>query len=157
MDSNYFIDIKGLCFGFQRSPIGINGGLYMTRYIVYLGWLTLRAHKFYRGDDDRAPHDHPWWFITFPLKTYIEDVFVPQHFTRRWAGELFGYESVWTNAYSYPNTVKAWRFHYRPATYRHIVRGSGKPFWSLVISGRPLRMWGFWPRPNKFVPWRDWK
>lgn len=147
MDSNYFIDIKGLRFGFQRSPIGINGGLYMTRYIVYLGWLTLRAHKFYRGDDDRAPHDHPWWFITFPLKTYIEDVFVCRIVPE-------GIE-----AYSYPRIVKGWRPHFRRGTYRHIVKGTGdgKPFWSLVISGRPLRMWGFWPRPDRFVPWRDWK
>lgn len=153
MDSNYFVEIKGLRFGFQKSPIEVRGNPYMTRYIVYLGWLCLRLHQFFQGDDDRAPHDHPFWFITFPFAGYIEDVYDSQ-----------GYRDT--------RVVKAWRFHFRKATFRHVVLCAeaqitragdtmtlhpAKPFWTFVIAGRPSRMWGFWPRPFKFVPWREWK
>lgn len=128
-------------FGFEVSPIYINGQEYMTRYIAYIGVATLRLHRFLRGDDDRAPHSHPFWFVTFPFKGYFERVWASDN--GRYLGRQF---------------VKAFRFHYRPAEYRHIVEGSydGSPFWTFVISSQKVAEWGFYPEPNKFVPWRFW-
>lgn len=120
--------------------------VYMERWIVWVGRLTLRLHKFYRGDDDSAPHDHPWWFITFPLKSYGE---------MYWERESAGCASVWACK---TRVVKAFRFHYRPATHRHfvILPGNLAPLYTLVIGGGHQRKWGFWPTPTNFVYWRDW-
>ncbi len=133
------VEIFGKRFGFERAPIYINGEKYMTRYIMYLGWINLRLHQFFRGDDDRASHTHPWWFITFPLSPYREEVY------NRGVSQCI-------------RLVKAWRFHYRPASFEHIVLGSprmhdGKSFWTFVIAGAKVRTWGFYPEPGVFVPW----
>src|SRR6202040_601720 len=50
---------------------------YMLRWFLFRSkrdWLPrLYLHKFLRSDDDRAPHDHPWWFISIMLKgSYTE-------------------------------------------------------------------------------------
>lgn len=119
---------------------------YLGRWFAYLVIGTVRLHKFYRGDNDRAPHDHPWAFITFPLSSYIEHHFVD--------GVSQGYREV-----------KAFRFHYRPAKFEHIVLGRGKlcdcgcggatinpkPFYTIVLGGYKGNEWGFWPEPGKFV------
>jgi hypothetical protein len=148
-----FVDICGYRFGGEKSTVKINGKPYLQRWIIYAGG-TLRLHKFYRGDDDRAMHDHPWWFVTFPLKGYWEQVPNPKSPT----GLMKRF-------------VKPFRFHYRPAKFKHIVLGSTarydvdvedihvttpKPFWTLVISGPRSNKWGFWP-DGKYVYYRDFK
>lgn len=78
----------------------------------------------------------------------------------------------------YVEYVRPWRLHYRPATYQHIVLGNqaaytykspqygsskvwdfgtGKPFWTLCISGGRERSWGFWPSFMKFIYYREWE
>lgn len=136
---------------------GASGGAdtpYMERWILWLpGWtrgedgrlrlsgLTLRVHKFWRGDDDSALHDHPWWFWTLPLCTYTE----------RYWDSVCNCELV--------REVKRLRWHFRPAEHRHIVympKGRTKPFYTLVVGGGWGRHWGFWPTPGQFVHWREW-
>lgn len=142
-------------FGVERSTIYIAGAQYMTRYIAYLGPIGLRLHQFFRGDDDRASHTHPWPFITFPFTTYVERIFKE------------GVEQG-------PRKVKAWRFHYRPHDFEHIVVGTVRDweigeyaksryhfrsdtFWTFVITGPKTEDWGFYPKPGKFVYWREYK
>ena len=48
---------------------------YMTRY-----WIgRLRLHLFHRGDQDPDCHDHPWGFWTFPFRSYVEEVAIPNN------------------------------------------------------------------------------
>lgn len=122
--------------GFEHSLVTHHGAKYLERWLLYVWGGTVRLHKFWKGDDDRAPHDHPWWFVTFPFHTYEEKVAEGSVMMHR--------------------TVKAFRFHYRPATYRHIVVGAAKPFFTLCISGQRSRDWGFWPSDKQFVYWRNW-
>lgn len=140
---DWFLELGGWRLGVEYSRVHVEQEPYLDRYILYIGRLTLRLHKFYRGDDDRAPHDHPWTFWTFPLTSYWERVWAPDN--GRYLGRF---------------VVKAWRFHKRPSAYRHIVEGradrSTKPFWTFVVTGGPNRRWGFWPEPNKHVYWREW-
>jgi hypothetical protein len=144
----------GRLFGFERSTIHINEQKYMDRWIVYFGFGTLRLHKFYRGDDDRASHTHPWWFVTFPLSAYIESVYA---------------QGVWLR----DRTVRAWRPHFRSSKFEHIVLRAaprhcdgnckpGKcpvtaPFWTIVLSGQRVNAWGFYPMPRHFIPWREYR
>lgn len=150
------IKIAKYQFGFEsteaKRPIE---GKYLHRWIVYVGVVSLRLHKFYRGDTDDACHNHPWWFVTFPLSPYRERIYVGKGSGTR--------------------TVKAFRFHYRPAGFRHVVlhgvrrahlqimRGDwasvvaweshDRPFYTLVVSGVRMQQWGFWrhTEPGTFV------
>jgi len=115
---------------------------YLERWILWLPGLTLRVHKFWRGDDPTAPHDHPWWYVTFPLSHYIENWWDPrvEHMRSR--------------------VVGAWRFHFRPAAHRHIVHMPPErpdtPIYTLVMTGGWERKWGFWPEATRFIYWREW-
>ena len=65
--------IGGHNLGLERTVVQVGGEPYLGRWILYVGGFSFRLHKFYRGDDMRAPHDHPWWFVTFPLcRGYLE-------------------------------------------------------------------------------------
>jgi hypothetical protein len=121
-----------------------DGTLYLWR--LYLTPRTrlggLYWHVFHRGDQDRDHHDHPWWFWTFPLTSYWEEVL-----------EDDGVASL--------NYVKAFRWHFRPARYRHRVVGSRFSFehgvatqargdrrlYTLIYHGPAVYNWGFWVTP----------
>lgn len=98
------------------------------RFNVYL-------HKFLRDDDNRALHDHPWWFVSVILRGgYVE------HTVRGWITRNLGSVA------------------FRHATHRHRVvlwrdaKGKAIPTWTLFVTGRKKRTWGFWC-PQGFVPW----
>ena len=130
--SNFTFAIGSWTFGWTHDQVFDSGDLDLERWIVWLG-VTLRVHKFHKSDDDRAFHDHPWWFVTFPLQTYTEDT--PS------AGI---------------QTVAAWRPHYRAAAHQHIVHlPDGKPVWTLILTGKKQANWGFW-QGDKFIPHEDW-
>ena len=105
---------------------------YLERWIIWCG-ITLRLHKFHKGDDDRAFHDHPWWFVTLPLRSYRE--LVPR------LGEQL---------------AKRFRPHFRPAHHRHIVQLLGdKPVYTFIVTGRKEQDWGFW-EDEKFTHHEQW-
>lgn len=155
MKLNLFVTVFGRRFGFQYSPIvHQNHGPYLTRWILYLGFFCLRLHKFYRGDHDRASHNHPWWFITFPLADYLEILY--RH------GKPF--ES---------RVVERFKFHYRPAAFEHVVKYKVKrieyencfpiwvrsieSFWTIVIAGGKSQNWGFYKPDGTFIPYREYE
>jgi hypothetical protein len=124
----FWVRKDGPRLGYSREMIRRDGEEYMERRILWLGLCTLRLHKFLSGD--RAePHDHPFWFVTFPLTTYRERVLVADGMTPV------------IEEYS---EVRRFRFHFRPARHAHSVYGDGRPIWTLVITGRRTRKWGFW-------------
>lgn len=100
----------------STGPYGINtivkggkrGKRYMTR--IWLG--RLRVHIFYRGDEDRDPHDHPWAFWTFPLSSYVEEV--TEKIERGILDPMYQ---------SRIQVVPAWKLNYRPAEHCHRVVG----------------------------------
>lgn len=130
--------VRSKWVGFTHDTVGRAECPYMRRWIFWMGPLgTLRLHHFMRSDMDEALHDHPWRFVTFPFSTY--DEYVPV--------------SDFVDA-THLKEVKRWRFHYRPANYRHAVK-LRKPTWTLVWTGRKMREWGFW-REGVFTKWKAW-
>lgn len=145
------LKIFGQLWCLERSTVWVGPVKYLTRNIIYAFGGTLRLHKFWRGDDDRASHTHPWNFWTFPLANYLE-----QRFNH--GGCIGTYR------------VQAWRWHARSCFHEHIVLGREKahldfsfepldprPFYTIVVTGPKINEWGFYPEPNKFIHWRSYE
>ena len=127
------------------------------RTAVLIG--RLRLHIFHRGDEDAYPHTHPWSFWTFPLTSYLEEVFDP----------CTGERTL--------NLVKAWRLHRRPIIYAHRLLGRARIGQVLEADGQRIAVptvrpgkvvtlvwrsphagvdWGFWVPTQQAVD-RNWK
>jgi hypothetical protein len=134
--------LKKWISGWLRGrPHFIIGDNYLLRWYVLPRnpWLNVYLHKFLHDDEDRALHDHPWWFISIMLKGAYGEVIPPPK----------GFEF---------RRAPSWAF--RSAIHQHRVvlqrddDGKPKPCWTLVITGRVVRNWGFWC-PKGFVRWQD--
>jgi hypothetical protein len=131
--------LRQLLSGKPHFVIGSADRPYMLRWwlIPRNPFLCVYLHKFLRDDDDRALHDHPWWFVSVILSG--------------------GYGEI-TDKTIIPRGPFSVAF--RRAEHRHRVvllrdeRGQPKPCWTLVIRGRVVREWGFWC-PKGFVHWKQ--
>jgi hypothetical protein len=100
-------------------------------------------HRIHLPDLDHDPHDHPWAFWSLILSGgYVEQV---------WAGKNPGWR----------HDVHSLRFHRRrgslhkmPVNRAHKITEVEGELWTLVITGRRCRNWGFWTMDGP-VPWRD--
>ena len=138
---------KRLVSGKPHLSIGGDERPYMRRWycIPRNPWLNVYLHQFLRDDDDRALHDHPWWFISIMLwGSYTEWRIEPSI----WHGRGFPESTI------EPRRRRAGSIAFRSAETRHRVTLNGKPCWTLVITGRKKRTWGFWC-PRGFVPWHE--
>lgn len=135
------------------------GGAYLQRWylIPRNPVLNVYLHQFLSSDDDRALHDHPWWFVSVILKGEYREITEHEDVLR-----VGGGWRLW----------EATRLlAFRPAEWRHrvaLIRDDGvheSPCWTLIVTGRRVRTWGFWcKRPidpwaattghvDRFVPW----
>lgn len=104
-----------------NKPLGLPECPYINLWMVDFGLFALRLHKWSGSDDDRYLHDHPWWFLTFMLKGSYVDVSK--------AGN---------------DTLTAGSIRFRWVNHAHTVKLVKKPTWTFLITGKPLRRWGFW-------------
>ncbi len=139
-----------------RPPDFVIGDDYLRRwYIKRTGGIDPREddrdsniflHNIRHSDDDRALHDHPWWNITIVLAgSYLEVkpdfsladtphmslAFVPTKTVRRRAGHVV----------------------FRRASDAHRLTVDGGDAWTLFITGRKSREWGF----HCARGWRHWR
>lgn len=122
-----------LKFAFKwHEVLGLPECPYVIRWRIETPIGSLRVHHWLGPDDDRALHDHPWWFITFVIKGgYTEDI---------------------------PNgtiTLNAPAIRYRPAEYQHTVRPHVGGAWTILLTGKRARYWGFW-LGEKFIKANKW-
>jgi len=102
-------------------------------------WMNVYLHQILHDDDDRAVHDHPWWFVSLVLKNGYR--------------ELTDAGWVWR---------MPWSLAFRKAEHRHRIElfntpsGHSLDCWTLVITGPVVRKWGFWPLGG-FVPYDKWE
>lgn len=131
---------------FHREPDFIVGGAdnpYLLRWFLIPRnrLFNVYLHKFVRDDDDRALHDHPWWFISIMLRGMYTEVVAHDD-----EGNGRGFVRA------------APSIAFRTATHRHRVvletrEGKSVPCWTVVITGPRVREWGFWCPQG----WRHWK
>lgn len=162
------------------KPHQIIGGAndpYMLRwYIIPRNpVVNIYLHKFLRSDDDRALHDHPWWFISLMLKGTYDEV-TNEGTTRRKAGSFAFRPAEWRHRVQLLLDMKGVRENLtdallNPDTHKQLKRYPEKPCWTIIVTGRRTRGWGFWC-PNwvhhqydqgtfrrrdgeRFVPWQE--
>lgn len=114
--------------------IGPEDNPYLKRWCIIPDnrYFNIYLHQFLRDDDDRALHDHPWKSLSFILKgSYYETTIKGEKYWPRWS------------------------VIYRNATDGHRVNVSktGGTAWTLFITGRTVRDWGF----HCATGWKHWK
>ncbi|MFA5712006.1 hypothetical protein [Mycolicibacterium sp.] len=143
--------LRRLLSGRPHQAIGGAADPYLRRWylIPRNPVLNVYLHQFLRSDDDRALHDHPWWFVSLILRGRYDEV--TDRGTRR----------------RRPGSIA-----FRRAETRHRVEllpdaayEAEASCWTLIVTGRRARVWGFWceyvgdltgRRRERFVPWQEW-
>jgi hypothetical protein len=120
--------------------------------------INIYLHHMIRDDDDRALHDHPWWFVSVILAGGYNEI-LPRE-PRIWMRsahtdwERGQYRVALTHVISRERRPGTVLFRRAVDIHRLELRRPchlGGESWSLVITGRPRRRWGFYCRSG----WRD--
>lgn len=139
-------------YGFQikwADEIGPSECPMMIRWVLNIPIGSLRLHHFLRSDTDRHPHDHPWWFVTVVLKGKYEDR-TPCPDCRSGPSGPYGFCDTCHGFRYLVDQLGTGSIRFRPALHRHWVHTDG--CWTLIITGRNLRKWGFWENNKIFRP-----
>lgn len=118
-----------------RKPDVVIGGtedpyLYRWHIIPRNKYFNIYLHHFMRSDDDRALHDHPWWNISILLTGgYLEHT--KTDVLPRYRGSVV----------------------FRGPSTSHRIELDHGPVWTLFITGRRVREWGFHCPQG----WKHWK
>lgn len=95
-------------------------------------------HRIHVPDQDRDPHDHPWWFASLVLSG--------------------GYtERVWDNpadlSCSRLRTRRRFSLRSLSRSQAHTITHVDRVLWTLVVTGRRQSSWRFWTADGPV----DWK
>jgi hypothetical protein len=123
--------LPGFRFAWHEK-LGLPQCPYVIRWRLETPLGSVRVHHWLGPDDDRAYHDHPWWFLTIMLKGSYTDCSPGK-------GEL----------------LTAGHVHFRHSLHRHTVVPGPDGAWTLLITGRRKRAWGFW-KDGKFRKANKW-
>lgn len=117
---------------------------YMERWALVAGLFSVRVHHFYRSDDERAFHDHPWWFVTLVVRGGYTDV----SYCRVCDG--YGVYDQWCGVCAgtgeHRDHLHVGSVRFRPALHQHTVRVDPGGVWTVLVTGPNVRTWGFWER-----------
>lgn len=128
---------RRLVSGKPHFVIGGVANPYMLRWFLIPRnhYLNVYMHRFMRSDDDRALHDHPWWFVSILIRGgYIEH-----------REDDYRVRTAPSIAFRRAETA------HRVELF-HAYDGSLKPAQTIIVTGPKRRHWGFWC-PRGFVPW----
>lgn len=103
-----------------RQELGIEGSPYLIRWVLNLGFCSIRLHNWLDSDDLRHKHDHAWWFITYVIKGHYVNI------------DCIDNEDM-----------KKGSWALRGAEHRHCVKVL-EPTWTIMLTGPATRKWGFW-------------
>ncbi len=135
----------------SRAPDAVIGGHdnpYLLRWWVIPRnrVLNVYLHQFLRDDDDRALHDHPWFWCSIILSgAYAEQTIaaggIHRRRIRRALSIRFG--TPWG-----AHRVELLR---APAEHGDDIP---RPCWTLFITGPRMRTWGFHCPERGWIPWK---
>ncbi|AEK09993.1 cysteine dioxygenase [Mycobacterium phage Rey] len=123
-----------------------DGQVYLNRWHVIPRnrFLNVYLHQFLGSDDDRALHDHPWWFASLILKGgYWE------HRKTGWAT----WRAPGSFAIRRPKTAHRVELDVDTVYSFEHDTWLEKPAWTLIFTGPKIRSWGF-HCPQGWTHWR---
>lgn len=123
----------------QELPTS-NGEPYLKRWVLDLGLFSIRLHHWLCSDDERAPHDHPYWMAILILKGGYYDVEYPLDSPNYY--DLTDKHNRKDVVFLDKLTAGSRRF--RRPEHIHYVKVLPGGCWSLLLTGRQTRTWGFW-------------
>lgn len=132
---------------------------YMQRWVINFRLFSIRVHRWWRSDDKRAQHDHPWWFITWIIKGSYTDWgrWVCQHckgsgrYPRASKRICSGCGGRGGDQTLRKEFLKRWSIRYRPANHIHTVDVTPGGCWTIMLTGPDKKDWGFYiPRGKTF-------
>lgn len=151
---------KRLVSGEPHHIIGSGDEVYMLRWylIPRNRFFNIYLHKFLRSDEDRALHDHPWWFISLLIKGQYEEITKEQKLIGmcpfcKESECLCGYKSLYEIVHSSSVIRKSPSICFRKAEHRHRVQLITETATTIFLTGPKVREWGFWC-PQGFVNWK---
>ena len=107
------------------EKLGDSNNPYLVRWVLVLFGYSIRLHHWVGSDDLRAFHCHAWDFFTFVLSGEYVD--------RNPQGE---------------EKLDKFSLTFRRAEHKHSVYVPNE-CWTLLLTGRPKRKWGFYPENRK--------
>lgn len=119
----------------QELPTS-DGTPYLRRWVLDLGFCSIRLHHWLCSDDERAPHDHPYWLWTLVLKGGYDDII--------YSNLSSSHERPLDMEIVIPVRRSTGSFQRWPAQHTHYVKVHEGGCWSLCLAGRQSRIWGFW-------------
>ena len=119
-------------FKFRKRIYRRPGELYLTRYyLIDTPWLGVYIHKLYQSDLP-VPHDHPWDFITCPLRIgYVE------------------YDEEGRDRLRLPFRI----LHRKAESFHWLEKLDNRPAWTLFIRFKRRREWGFLVKERGVETW----
>ena len=94
---------------------------YLIRWVFNFYFFAIRIHHWISSDDPRYFHDHPWWYFSWVI----------------WGG----YTDKNPDGETYRNR---WSLKFFPAKHQHTVQVDPGGAWTIMVTGREKRIWGFW-------------
>ncbi len=119
-----------------NEPLGEKDCPYAYRWVFIFFGYSIRIHHFLRSDDKRYMHDHAWWFTTLILKGSYTDV------------------SKDANGNEIREVLNAGDIRHREANHAHYVQVEESGCWTILVTGKPMRNWGFWVKGKMMRPLR---
>ena len=122
---------------FSRRVIGSEAYLIRWHLIPENPYLNVFLHHIKGHDQGRDLHDHPWNFWTVVLRGgYVEEV------PRRSGVGVIGRAVIRWNGPQWRGLIpRPWR--HRHAEQLHRITHASPHTWTLVVTGRRRRVWGF--------------
>ena len=119
----------------QELPTS-SGEPYLKRWVFDFGLFAIRLHHWLCSDDERAPHDHPYWLVTCVLSGgYTDMAFYNASSSHERPTDM----EIIIGEHRGPGSIRKW-----PALHTHWVKVDKGGCWSLCLTGRQSRVWGFW-------------
>lgn len=144
--------LRWIVKGFSRPPDFVIGGQdspYMLRWWVIPRnrWFNIYLHQVLRSDDDRALHDHPWRNVSVVLKGAYTEIVPDLRAARTPHTRIAELPTL-----SYVRGRGSFVFRRATSSHRLVIGDLATPVWTLFITGRRIREWGF-HCPNGWRPW----
>lgn len=105
-----------------------DGKIYLERWGIECRWGGIFFHRMAAPDPGLWLHDHPFWFVSFVVKTGYSEY-------RALARDPENWEVTHRNRFSL-RSMRLDEIH-------RIVALQGKTSWSIIIHGPKKRPWGF--------------